>query len=95
MALDTIFVTFINASKAFDKINFWLLFQKLITKDFPVFIIKIIAYWYCHQEMLVRWGSTSTSSFHVSNGVNQGGILSPMLFNVYMDQLSFRIVHNR
>ena len=95
MALDTIFVTFINASKAFDKIDFWLLFQKLIRKDFPVFIIKIIAYWYCHQEMHVRWGSTSTSSFHVLNGVNQGGILSPMLFNVYMDQLSFRIVYNR
>ena len=81
----TMFVTFLDASKAFDKIDFWLLFQKLITKDFPVFIIKILAYWYCHQEMHVRWGSTSTSSFHVSNGVKQGGILSPMLFNVYME----------
>ena len=87
----TIFVTFLDASKAFDKIDFWLLFQKLITKDFPVFIIKILAYWYCHQEMHVRWGSTSTSSFNVSNGVKQGGILFPMLFNVYMDQLSIRL----
>ena len=86
-----IFVTFLDASKAFDKIDFWLLFQKLITKDFPVFIIKILAYWYCHQEMHVRWRSTSTSSFHVSNGVKQGGILSPMLFNVYIDQLSIRL----
>ena len=41
--------------------------------------------------MHVRWGSTSTSSFHVSNGVKQGGILSLMLFNVYMDQLSIRL----
>ena len=41
--------------------------------------------------MHVRWGSTSTSSFHVSNGVKQGGILSPMLFNVYMDKLSIRM----
>ena len=87
----TIFVTFLDASKAFDKIDFWLLFQKLSTKDFPVFIIKILAYWYCHQEMHVRWGSTSTYSFRVSNGVKQGGILSPMLFNVYMDQLSIRL----
>ena len=87
----TIFVTFLDTSKAFDKIDFWLLFQKLITKDFPVFIIKILAYWYCHQEMHVRCGSTSTSSCHVSNGVMQGGILSPMLFNVYMDQLSIRL----
>ena len=41
--------------------------------------------------MHVRWGSTFTSSFHVLNGVKQGGILSPMLFNVYMDQLSIRL----
>ena len=41
--------------------------------------------------MHVRWGSTSTSSFHVSNGAKQDGILSPMLFNVYMDQLSIRL----
>ena len=82
----TIFVTFLDACKAFDEIYFWLLLQKLITKDFPVFIIKILAYWYCYQEMHVRWGSTFTSSFHVSNGVKQGGILSPMLFNVHMDR---------
>ena len=86
-----IFVTFLDASKAFDNIDFWLLFQKQITKDFPVFIIKILAYWYCAQEMHVWSGSTSTSYFHVSNGVKQGGILSPMLFKVYMDQLSIRL----
>ena len=41
--------------------------------------------------MHVRWGITTTSSFLVSNGVKQGGILSPMLFNVYMDQLSIKL----
>ena len=41
--------------------------------------------------MHVRWGSTSTSSFHLLSGVKQGGILSPTLFNVYMDQLSIRL----
>ena len=34
-------VTLLDASKAFDKINFWLLFQKLFHKGFPTFIIKI------------------------------------------------------
>ena len=42
--------------------------------------------------MHVRWGSTFTFSFHVSNGVKQGSILSPMLFNVYMAQLRSGIV---
>ena len=38
--------------------------------------------------MCVRWGSSISSSFRVSNGVRQGGILSPHLFNVYVDDLS-------
>ena len=49
----TVFVTFLDASKAFDKINYWLLFKKIFDKDFPTFVIKILAFWYTHQEMHV------------------------------------------
>lgn len=38
--------------------------------------------------MCVRWGGTLSVPFNVSNGVKQGGILSPYLFNVYMDELT-------
>ena len=38
--------------------------------------------------MNIRWGNTVSSSFHVTNGVKQGGIISSVLFNVYMDHLS-------
>ena len=31
----------------------------------------------------------------MSNGVRQGGILSPTLFNVYMDELSRNLTHLR
>ena len=33
-------------------------------------------------------GSALSDSFFITNGVRQGGILSPLLFNVYMDDLS-------
>ena len=32
-----------------------------------------------------------TYSFHVSNGVKQGGVLSPILFCVYLDELLLRL----
>ena len=38
--------------------------------------------------MFVKWGNVTSSVFTVSNGVRQGGVFSPYLFNVYMDGLS-------
>ena len=48
----------------------------------------ILCYWYQKQEMTVRWGACISDSFNVTNGVRQGGILSPQLFNIYIDGLS-------
>ena len=84
----SVFVTMLDASKAFDRVNFWLLFQKLLSRNVPLFIVRILAMWYTHQKMCIRWGNAISPSFIVSNGVKQGGIISPILFNVYMDGLS-------
>ena len=39
----------------------------------------------------VKWDNVVSAPFCVSNGVCQGGILSPILFNVYMDELSHQL----
>ena len=87
----SVFVTFLDASKAFDRICHWLLFKKLIDKRIPLFIIKLLVCWFSTQQMHIRWGNTTTSLFCVSNVVKQGTILSPVLFNVYMNQLSVKL----
>ena len=38
--------------------------------------------------MTVRWAHCISNSFNVTNGARQGGVLSPQLFNVYIDGLS-------
>ena len=81
-------MTFLDASKAFDRINHWRFFTKLIDKHVPLFVIKLLVFWYSQQQVNISWGNTVSSSFHVTNGVKQGGIISPVLFNVYMDDLS-------
>ena len=84
----SVYVAFLDASKAFDKINHWVLFKKLINRGIPIYLVKLLCYWYQHQSMYVKWGSTMSSKFQVTNGVRQGGVLSPLLFDVYVNELS-------
>ena len=44
--------------------------------------------------MYVRWGSTLSNAFQVTNGVRQDGILSPMLFNLYINDVSIRLTYS-
>ena len=37
-------ITFLDANKAFDRIDHWLLFNKMIKKGAPLFIIKLLVF---------------------------------------------------
>ena len=87
----SMYVTMLDASKAFDKVNHSKLFGKLIDRGCPAFIVRILCHWYGTQQFTIRWCQGFSSFFTVSNGVKQGGILSPHLFNVYMDDLSVNL----
>ena len=83
-----VYTCFLDASKAFDRVNHTKLFKKLSEKGVPNYLLRILIYWYANQTMCVKWGSQTSDKFHVSNGVRQGSILSPHLFKVYVDDLS-------
>ena len=52
---------------------------------------KLMCFWHTHQKIVVRWGTTISTQFTVANGVKQGGISSPILFSMYMDDLSIAL----
>ena len=82
------YVCFMDASKAFDRVNHWTLFKKQIDRGMPDVFVRLLVYWYRTQNACVRWSTACSEMFAVSNGVRQGGIQSPLFFNVYMDGLS-------
>jgi hypothetical protein len=83
-----VFTCFLDASRAFDRVNFWSLFTKLIKRGVPILIVRLLSFWYNTQEFCVKWGMSTSVFFTTTNGVRQGGILSPKLFAVYIDDLS-------
>ena len=90
-----VFICFLDASKAFNKVNHWQLFSKLIDRNVPHLIVRILVRWYTQQSFVVQWCGVLSQHFTVSNGVRQGGILSPILFNLYMDKLSCKLTNSR
>ena len=38
--------------------------------------------------MCIKWNTAISCSFDTSNGVKQGGVVSSLLFNVYLDELN-------
>ena len=64
-----LFMCFLDASNAFDRVKHSVLFYKLVQRGVHGYIVRILCYWYAHQTMCVRWGSLISSSFRVSNGI--------------------------
>eukprot|EP00914_Ancora_sagittata_P033344 GHVO01067210.1.p1 GENE.GHVO01067210.1~~GHVO01067210.1.p1 ORF type:complete len:383 (-),score=-6.21 GHVO01067210.1:742-1737(-) len=87
----TVSACFLDASKAFDRVNHWTLFKKLIDKKIPIPIVRLLFVWYRSQDICIRWGNSTSESFKVLNGVRQGSLLSPKLFVLYNDQLSIAL----
>ena len=61
----SVYVAFLDASKAFEKISYRILFRKLIDRGVPLYLVMILCYWYQKQEMTVRWGACISDSFKV------------------------------
>ena len=51
----SVFTCFLDASKAFDRVNHFTLFAKLSNREIPQYVIRIVSYWYENQQICVRW----------------------------------------
>jgi len=54
-------------------------------------IVRLLLSWCRQQTMQVKWGTNYSSPFTATNRVKQGGVLSPYLLAVYLDELSIQL----
>lgn len=86
-----VYTMLLDASKAFDRVHYIKLFRLLLKKGCCPMIARFLAILYTNQEVNVSWNGSCSRSFDVKNGIKQGGVLSPILFCVYVDELLLRL----
>jgi hypothetical protein len=77
----------LDASKAFDRVKYCKLFQELLNRNVLPVILILLSVMYINKKLQVKWKSKTCEGFSVLNGVKQAGVLSPILFAVYVDGL--------
>ena len=87
-----VYTCMLDSSKAFDRVNHHHLFFKLLQHGMPKIVVRLLKAWYSAQLLYVKWDGVLSQPFHVTNGVRQGGVLSPKLFNIFLEELSVRLV---
>ena len=82
-----VFAAFLDCTKGFDKVCHSGIYIKLIKRGVPLCILNLLIYWYSNLTSTVKWNGVYSESFRVYSGVRQGGVLSPHLFSIYVDDL--------
>ena len=76
-----------DMTKAFDLVRHSLLFRKLVEAGLPLIFVRLLLTIYLHQFANVKWNNSFSQMFTMHNGVRQGGVLSAILYCLYVDGL--------
>ena len=79
-----IYLCFIDYAKAFDCVDHSKLWKILQEMRIPDHLTCLLRNLYAGQEATVRIGHGTTDQFQIGKGARQGCILSPCLFNLYV-----------
>jgi len=83
----TVNVCSLDLSKAFDRMNHYALFIKLMDRNLPNELLSLLEQWFSISVTCVRWRSCYSHFFSLLACVRQGGVLSPLLFAIFIDSL--------
>jgi len=60
--------TMANEYTAFDRVNCWKLFNKLLDGNVPYNVVVLLSFWYSHQQVNVRWHDVLSGVWYEARG---------------------------
>jgi len=83
----TVNVCTLDLSKAFDRMNHYVLLAKLMDRNIPLALLCIFEKWFSISITCIKWQNCFSGFFELRAGVRQGGVLSPLLFAIFIDNI--------
>ena len=87
----SVYMASLDASKAFDRVNHYNLFIALMNNNVPLPFVKVIIFWHFNLRGMVRWCGHFSDMFCIKSGIRQGGINSPLFFNIFINELIVKL----
>ena len=88
-----IYSCFTDFSKTFDTIPRDILLNKLLDLNITGKFFNVIKNIYSNDKACIKSGTKITERFSINQGVRQGCVLSPLLFNIFISDLTKSIEH--
>jgi hypothetical protein len=82
-----LYIAAIDAAKAFDKVNRDILWVNMLKIGVSPLIVLAVIKYYEKSMMMVQLDDEFSKSFYTTVGVRQGGVLSPLLFSIYINEI--------
>lgn len=84
-------VIFVDFKAAYDSVHQPLLWHVLRTMGVPEALIRVLEPWYASRTGRIKSGGELSAPFPINKGVPQGGPLSTLLWNLFIEPLSRRL----
>ena len=81
----------IDMQKAFDKMNKYALFLKLMNCNCPIILLNLLDCWYSKVFAKVKWGNCFSHLVQLISGTRQGGLMSPTLFAIFINDILVKL----